>query len=203
MVYFPSHHAGLAAYRKLREFRRLHELNYPLETITETEGKFKGNLFGTKKRGKVLMNQKANSVADLAAVLLQQERGPTERRIATAERRQRRVAKLKMQKGEDKVKKRPLDVEKELAGVEGVMVRWVDIQDAEFAETWPEAVVHGGLERSRYTAAFPADELAHEDNGEDVGGVEGQEGPSTSGEGKKSSWWRTLVPGKKGTVATA
>ena len=30
----------------------------------------------TKQRGKVLMNQKANSVADLAAVLLQAEKGP-------------------------------------------------------------------------------------------------------------------------------
>ncbi|MCJ1454500.1 hypothetical protein MMC28_004853 [Mycoblastus sanguinarius] len=159
MVYFPSPHAGLAAYRKLREFRRLHETSYPLEIITETEGKHKGNLFSKKKRGKALMNQKANSVADLAAVLLQQERGPEEDRIANAERRMKKVAKLKMQKGEDKVKKAPVDVVKEMGGVEGVMVRWANVLDAEYAETWPEAVIHGGLEKSRYTAAFPVAEI--------------------------------------------
>ena len=40
-------------------------------------------------------------------------------------------------------------------GCEGVMVRWADLRDAEFAEKWPKAVVHDGLEKSRYTAAFP------------------------------------------------
>ena len=165
MVYFPSPHAGLAAFRKLREFRVLHETNYPLDLITETEGKWKGSLIPKSKRGKVLMNQKANSVADLAAVLQLQELGPSEKRIDHAERRIKRVVELKKLKGEDNVKKAPLDVANELKGVEGVIVRWANMLDAEFAEAWPEAVVHSGLQKSRYTAAFPAVEIVEDEEG--------------------------------------
>lgn len=165
MVYFPSPHTGLAAFRKLREFRVLHETSYPLEIIEETEGKWKGSLLPKKRRGKVLMDQKANSVADLAAVLLLQEKGPSEERILNAERRRRRVETLKRQKGEDKVKKAPIDVVKEMGGVEGVRVRWANGKDKEFAETWPESVFHGELKRSRYTAAFPAVEIVEDEEG--------------------------------------
>lgn len=154
MVEFPRHVQGLVAFRKLREFRRLHETTYPLDIITQKEGSHKGQLLGTKKRGKVLMNQKANSVADLAAVLLQQERGPTTEQIERSERRMKQVEKMKRQRGADKVKKKPV-LAPELGGTEGVMVRWANILDAEFAETWPVAVMHDVLGQSRYTAAFP------------------------------------------------
>jgi hypothetical protein len=100
------------------------------------------------------MNQKANSIADLAAVLLQQERGPTTEQIERSERRVKRAEQLKRQKGPSKVKKKPI-LARELGGTEGVMVRWANILDAEFAETWPVAVVHDVLGKSRYTAAFP------------------------------------------------
>lgn len=165
MVYFPSPHAGLAAFRMLREFRMLHETSYPLDVIKETEGKWKGSLLPKKRRGKVLMNQKANSVADLAAVLHLQELGPSEERIVNAERRRRRVETLRKQKGEDKVKKAPIDVAREMGGVEGVRIRWANQLDAEFAETWPEVVDHGWLEKSRYTAAFPAVEVVEDEEG--------------------------------------
>ena len=101
------------------------------------------------------MNQKANSIADMAAVLLLQEQGPMEERILNAERRRQRVETLKRIKGKDKVKKNPIDVLSEMGGVQGVMVKWADMLDAEYAETWPEAVVHDDLEKSGYTAAFP------------------------------------------------
>lgn len=149
---------GLVAYRKLREFRRLHETTYPYEIITQTEGRYKGQLMSTKQRGKVLMNQKANSVADLAAVLLQQEREPT---AEQAEAAKKRIAKaeaqaLKRRKGNKKVRlMNPVPLS-EMTGVEGVKVRWTNPLDAEYAQTWPAAVVHDGLlHRSRYTAAFP------------------------------------------------
>ena len=176
MVYFPSQHAGLAAFKKLREFRVLHETSYSLDIITETEGKWKGSLIPKKKRGKVLMDQKANSVADLAAVLLLQESGPSDRRIANAETRRRRVETLKKQKGEDNVKKAPIDVASELKGVEGVKVRWANMLDQEFAEAWPEGVVHGWLEKSRYTAAFPAVEVVEDEEGVRQSVVDGGDG---------------------------
>lgn len=40
-------------------------------------------------------------------------------------------------------------------GVEGVKVSWANLLDAAFAEQWPAAVVHDGLSRHRYTAAYP------------------------------------------------
>ena len=113
----------------------------------------------------MLMDQKANSVADLAAVLLLQESGPSEQRILNAERRRRRVETLKKQKGEENVKKAPIDIASEMGGIEGVKVRWADMLDMEFAEAWPETVVHGGLEKNRYTAAFPAVEIVEDERG--------------------------------------
>ena len=159
MVEFPRPVQGLVAYRKLREFRRLHETSYPLDIITNKEGPHKGQLLSTKKRGKVLMNQKANTVADLAAVLIQQDRAPTTEQMERSERRLRLVERMKKQKGANKVKKKPVPAS-ELSGTEGVMVRWANILDAEYAETWPAAVVHDFLRQSRYTAAFPLVEEA-------------------------------------------
>ena len=110
----------------------------------------------TKERGRVLMDQKANSVADLAAVLLEQESGPSQEMVDRSKLRRARVEQLKKRKGEAKVKKAPLDVGKEFgAGVEGVRVFWANLLDAEFAKAWPKGVEHGDLRVSRYTAAFP------------------------------------------------
>lgn len=162
MVYFPSHHAGLDAYRKLREFRRLHETSYDLEDITDKEGKYAGSLYPIKKRGRILMDQKANSIADLAAVLLQQVEGPSEGKIERQAKRMKRVERLRTQKGAHRVKKNPVDVGREMGGVEGVCVRWADILDAEFAETWPEAVMHDELKKRRYDAAWPVMEAPRE-----------------------------------------
>ncbi|KAL8699446.1 MAG: hypothetical protein Q9224_001410 [Gallowayella concinna] len=195
LVEFPRPSQGLIAYRRLREFRRLHETAYPLSLITQTEGRRKGHLHSTKKRGKILMDQKANSVADLAAVLLRaEERLP---KIGAEEKKNHQKTRLeKTLKKSDPEKQ--IDLEKELekienekkdakivakekkaewirmmqkkgrkslmrkdpqeierGGVEGVKIRWANLLDAEFAKQWPEAVVHEGLTRHRYTAAFP------------------------------------------------
>lgn len=154
MVEFTNPLHGVVAYRKLREFRRLHETSYPLKIITETKGKYKGQLLGTKKRGKVLMNQKANSVADLAAVLLQQERPPTAKQIEISAGRIKLKNSLRKRKGPLEVEDHPVPAQ-ELSGVDGVIVRWANMMDAEFARTWPQAVIHDELMKSRHTAAFP------------------------------------------------
>lgn len=155
MVEFTNPLHGLVAYRKLREFRRLHETSYPLKIIRQTEGKYMGTLLGTKKRGRVLMDQKANSVADLAAVLLQQEQEPTAEQIEISESRINHNNRLRKRKGDQNVWGRPVSA-RELSGVEGVMVRWANRLDAGFAERWPRAVVHHDLMKNRHTAAFPA-----------------------------------------------
>ncbi|KAL8916446.1 MAG: hypothetical protein Q9208_008512 [Pyrenodesmia sp. 3 TL-2023] len=154
LIEFPHPSQGLLAYRRLREFRRLHETSYPLSLVTRTDGPHAGNqLLPKKKRGKVLMDQKANSIADLAAVLALQKQGWAEEHVRT---RQRQIARVEMQKARGKktyLKKHPQGPPE--MGVEGVRVRWTNLLDAEFAESWPEEVVHDGLTMHRYTAALP------------------------------------------------
>jgi len=164
LVSFPSPPQGLAAFRKLREFRRLHETSYPLSLIeepTNDAGKEKDaykpqqkTLLGTKKRGKVLMNQKANSVADIAAVLIQQARPPSPERLARSNIRIKNATRLKRAKGAS-VLKNPLPATELQGSVEGVRIRWANLLDAGFAATWPEEVVHDSLETARYAAAWP------------------------------------------------
>ena len=143
----------------------LHETAYNRDIITVKSGDRTGSLMTMKERGKVLMDQKANTVADLAAVLLQQEAGPNAYRVERAKKRLKRVEQLRKQKGADKVNRHPVDIEKELTGVEGVIVRWANLLDAEFAERWPEEVVHDDLKRARYTAAWPVLEPKGEGGG--------------------------------------
>ena len=187
---FPSRFAGLDAYRKLREFRRLHETNYPLEIMRDPDNP--KALLPKKKRARVLMDQHANSVADLAAVLCQLEDGPSVERTERFERVSKRVRwlvkvkKLKpVEGGEEKEEARKagvrrrlrlekVDVGSEMRGCEGVEVQWMDLRDAEMAEKWPKAVVHSPLGRSRYTAAWPRKDVGKEESEREEGGKEGE-----------------------------
>ncbi|KAK4997834.1 hypothetical protein LTR66_002821 [Elasticomyces elasticus] len=69
-VSFPHPAQGLAAYRKLREYRKLHEVMWdshnPHLTYASSDPK---KMPSKKDRSKLIMDQKANTVADLAAVL--------------------------------------------------------------------------------------------------------------------------------------
>jgi hypothetical protein len=73
-----------------------------------------------------LCDQKANSVADIAAVL----------------------ARLELEEGGEEVKKGGIGLKGEGSG-QKVEVLWNDLNDAEFAETWSENIEHGLL---RYRA---------------------------------------------------
>ncbi|KAF4637904.1 hypothetical protein G7Y89_g175 [Cudoniella acicularis] len=115
-ISFPSGSGeiGLSAYQKLREYRKRHELEWDDSIMKNKDGKF----LPKHKRARQLCDQKANSVADMAAVL----------------------GRLAEQKFEDKI------------GIKGegtgavVNVKWNDLLDAEFAETWSDNVVHDKLE---------------------------------------------------------
>lgn len=120
-VEFPFPAIGLKTFKKLREFRKLHETAYPKELV---QGKTK------KEKKSILMDQKANSIADLAVSL--------EWEIAQANRKAE----------ETKETKSPMPaVEKD-----DVVVRWHNVYDAHFAKNWPELVLHCPAERAvRYT----------------------------------------------------
>lgn len=99
------------------------------------------------------MNQKANSVADMAAVLLLQSKKPNEDELKKAERKVRTDGRPLAKRGLGR--QASAEVYTARGSVEGVRIRWANILDAEYAETWPEQVVHDGLEKHRYTAAWP------------------------------------------------
>lgn len=131
-VEFPFPAIGLKTFKKLREFRKLHETAYPKELV---QGK-------TKKQKKyILMDQKANSIADLA-VSLDWE-----------------IAQANKKAEETKETKSPQPA----VGKDEVVVRWHNVYDAHFAKDWPELVLHCRAERAvRYTAPPKTAEKAQE-----------------------------------------
>ncbi|ELR06055.1 hypothetical protein VC83_08136 [Pseudogymnoascus destructans] len=66
-IEFPAGHsaAGLNAFRMLREYRTLHETQWPKELALDD----KGRTLSRKLRGRKLCDQRANSIADISATL--------------------------------------------------------------------------------------------------------------------------------------
>ncbi|KAF2773133.1 hypothetical protein EJ03DRAFT_324187 [Teratosphaeria nubilosa] len=142
---------GLAAFQRLREWRKLHELNWEMPeslkmpyTEEHLDEKFKGRLENrngnktehphdlakrAKKRMRVrlIQDQKANSIADLAAVLLGQEDLAAEKTqwkaVKRAEERAREVEEMRYlaeqakQGGIEKLEAEIRDLEKRLEKV--------------------------------------------------------------------------------------
>lgn len=209
-VTFPSGHQGLSAFHQLREFRIRHEHEW--NDINPHQGK--------TAIGRALMDQKANSIADLAAVLQRQEMAAEEQeKVAEQERQksvevivdakkrlgeiQARKAELRPKWDEDasareeykRLKNEKMKIRKRLGKpvawkalvneydvlndatppakkglgrrrgrkaipnltMDGLRIEWSDLQDAEFAETWPKSVMHDTMPRgeNRYRHASP------------------------------------------------
>lgn len=106
------------------------------------------------------MDQRANSVADLAAVLQQLKEGPSQRRRERYEINKRRWDQLQKVGASRKIgsKTGPLDVGKEYTGIDGIRIYWNELRDAEFAKQWPGEVIHGGLGKRGFTIAWPLQE---------------------------------------------
>jgi hypothetical protein len=127
-----------------------------------------------KVRARLVMDQKATSVADIAAVLaIQEERakGDSEEDSKTdylsrTARKRRREARRKEQEVAERATERVENFSKflstpsveykveevqedEATQIESneVKVLWADVYDAQYAQSWPETVRHGELER--------------------------------------------------------
>lgn len=196
-VHFGDARLGLRAYQLLREFSMQRQLSPPAEMITVTEEflatkrprdpvgaeeydkqhkKRIGQPMEKKERARVLMDQKATSVADIAAVLAIQEeeiakgfldRNPTRENISrTAKRRQHQARQREeAQAAENAVRIKALEANFSrrsgtpvkigdgqdiyLDRPERVKVLWRDAHDAYYAESWPTSVDHGELELTR------------------------------------------------------
>ena len=123
LISFPpkSGPIGLSVFQKLREYRKRHELEWGDEIVSDSTGKPRTRI----ERGRLLCDQKANSVADMAAVL---SRLSLKEEMETAGGKEGSIGLSGEGTGEK------------------VEVRWSDLKDAEFAETWSENVEHGLME---------------------------------------------------------
>ncbi|KAH3457786.1 hypothetical protein KXX05_004434 [Aspergillus fumigatus] len=194
-VHFTDSKVGLRAYHLLREFSMQRQLAPPREMITITEQflaqkrprnpeeakKFDekyankvGWLMEKKDRARAVMDQKATSVADIAAVLSIQEDevangfadGKRGYLTPAARRRRREARKKEHEKSAEQAERvaafaqtlstpevdysiEDPNEDAELLGDNGVKILWADIHDARFAEKWPDRVWHGELDLSR------------------------------------------------------
>ncbi|KAF7589263.1 hypothetical protein BBP40_004521 [Aspergillus hancockii] len=193
-VHFNEPKLGLRAYHLLREFAMQRQLSPPREMITITEqylnqkrprdpeeakkfdekyGDKVGWLMEKKDRARVLMDQKATSVADVSAVLAIQEEeikngfADGKRGFLTrTARRRRREARAKEEAKATEQAERVAGLEQTLStpdvaykiqepdssnGVQGdgIKILWTDVQDARYAQEWPARVRHGELDLTR------------------------------------------------------
>ena len=209
-VHFDNAKQGLRAYHLLREFSLQRQLSPPLEMITVTkqlldwkrptdphkakefDAKYVhqiGQLMPRQWRKRAVMDQRATSVADIAAVIAIQEQeikngfGKPNRKYRTlTARRRRRAARQKEFETRTKHRELVAEFEKEVLNSRNVFrlprnvadnvefkirldkhdpnseyhlergevkVFWSDIHDAQYAESWPERVIHGELDATR------------------------------------------------------
>ncbi|KAJ5527409.1 hypothetical protein N7513_011568 [Penicillium frequentans] len=196
-VHFSDSKLGLRAYQMLREFSMQRQLAPPKEMITVTEEflaakrpkgpveaelydrmnrKRVGNTMEKKERARALMDQKATSVADIAAVLsIQKEEIANgllsrdgSRGYLTRKARQRRREALHQEQERAKENAARIGVlegylskrsgeDVKIGEVESdypetaetVKILWHDVHDAHYAEAWDSSIQHGKLERTR------------------------------------------------------
>ncbi|KAH8895011.1 hypothetical protein GQ53DRAFT_804603 [Thozetella sp. PMI_491] len=136
---------GRSVFQRLREFRKRHELEWeePLFELSRRE------------RGVALNNQRANSIADIAAVLAGAGKG----NLIVAENkklsRNETIRRDKAAKAESKAAKAAGVPAQEADAAEGatptktlssVTVYWQDIMDSAYAQSWSDNVSHATLE---------------------------------------------------------
>ncbi|KAI9802723.1 MAG: hypothetical protein M1825_002745 [Sarcosagium campestre] len=155
-VSFPFPAQGLLAFQKLREYRKLHELSWSADDPRMRNPKQPEQLLGRKQRAKQLMDQKANSIADLAAVLKRQQDDAAVNEAIQREEEKKRGENpvqedIKPPTRPPKLRRggKPILPRFNITTIEGVEIRWTNILDAEFAESWPQPVVHhaGNLDK--------------------------------------------------------
>lgn len=135
-ISFPpgSQSIGLSTFQKLREYKRLHELQWDDSLMKDEEGKF----IPKSKRGRQINDQKANVVADMATVL----------------------GKIGTPEGE------AIGLKGNLVPETPVEVKWTNVLDAEFAETWSSNVVHDTLIWDKNHRDLSGAKLTQEEKGE-------------------------------------
>lgn len=139
MIQFPAGRGdvGRSVYQRLRECKTLHELSWGDELSYDYEDG--GRPLSKLERGKRLNDQKANTVADVAAVLggrgkgnkIWEGEGAAEDLAAVAEAGDEGGSGLKTDAEEGGAK-----------ALVGAEVWWMNDQDRNYAKAWPANVTH-------------------------------------------------------------
>ncbi|CAG8925536.1 unnamed protein product [Penicillium salamii] len=187
-LHFNEAQVGLNVYNLLRQFALLRQLSPPKEMITVTKeyldskrpkdprdqkewddhnmGRL-GHIMKQKERAKVLMDQKATSIADVAFVLQKQSDdilkglpGYTKSGYKTLKARKRRRAALKAatelaSERAEQISSLEEQLQAEIRTdvskpeEQQVKILWQDLYDAQYAKEWPEFIHHGQLRWTR------------------------------------------------------
>ncbi|KAI1144059.1 transcriptional regulation of mitochondrial recombination-domain-containing protein [Hypoxylon sp. FL0543] len=133
MIQFPEGYAqvGLSVYQRLYECKRLHQLSWGDEMFYDGAG----NPLTKHERGKKLNDQKANTIADMAAVLGGTGKGNKIWMPVTDNPKE--LANLEA--GNDKAVK---EDEKGVKALVKAQVWWKNKEDSKFAKSWPPNVTH-------------------------------------------------------------
>jgi hypothetical protein len=187
-VHFDDAKVGLRAFHLLREFSTQRQLSPPKELVSTSQAwldkrrpkepeeakkfdeeyeKRVGQLMKKRDRARAVMNQKATSVADIAAIIAIQEEeikndfASGKRGYMTRKARQRRrQGRMADQQASEAAAKRVQEFEElvgykigDITGIkeynlepQQVKILWNDIHDAQWARTWPDRVSHGVLD---------------------------------------------------------
>lgn len=140
----------------------------------------KAEKLSRRRKGLVLCDQKANSVADIAWVLGKletvqgQEKVMRELKGREEEEGEQKVRKnnedVQIKKVEEKKRGERIGLTGEQTGAE-VTVEWKNLVDAEYAETWSGNVVHGVMQLTSGRMNRGEGKLARHGK---IGGLEGE-----------------------------
>lgn len=136
MIQFPEGfgHVGRSVYHIMREFRMVHELSWGDDMFVDEET---GRTLTRHERGERLNDQKANSIADMAAVLGGAGKGNKMWMPASED------ADIEMD-GTTKVDEETGEV----AGLLKTTIFWETELDKNFATAWPANVSHSSFKES-------------------------------------------------------
>ncbi|KAI1490050.1 transcriptional regulation of mitochondrial recombination-domain-containing protein [Biscogniauxia mediterranea] len=145
MIQFPEGLGGVgrSIYHRLRECKKLHEFAWD-DSIFYEPGTHRPRTL--QERGRVLNDQKANAVADMAAVLGGLGKGNkiwvTDPEDAAAAEGKEEVSSASVIRVADEDKVEVTKPDGEVASLIKVSIWWADKEDRKFAKSWPKNVTH-------------------------------------------------------------
>ncbi|KAK7751503.1 hypothetical protein SLS62_006590 [Diatrype stigma] len=198
---------GRSVYQRLRECKRLHELSWTDEVLYDRET---NRTLKRGERGHVLNNQRANTVADVAAVLgglgkgnkmrpelitgvLRAENHAEDGGDAAAAVAARADAAIVGEAGDEAVDSaagrpaRAARVSDLVGGLLKATVFWADPLHQRYAEEWPDNVTHSTFEEATLKPRQEGKEEAAEEEGvEEEEPTDGDDGDGGSGSQRKA-----------------